>query len=153
MIARPARRNQARVGIAFGVIGSAQAVFDEACNYSKTRIQFDRPIARFQLVQNKLVWMASEITKGQLLAWRLGRMKEAGTLKHFQVSMAKRNNVWMALECCRLARDILGANGITDEYPVGRHMCNLETVNTYEGTYDIHGLILGEKITGIPAYS
>jgi glutaryl-CoA dehydrogenase len=140
--------NQARVGIAFGVIGSAQAVFDEACNYSKTRIQFDRPIARFQLVQNKLVWMASEITKGQLLAWRLGRMKEAGTLKHFHVSMAKRNNVWMALECCRLARDVLGASGITDEYQVMRHMCNLESVITYEGTHDIHGLIIGRELTG-----
>ena len=139
---------QARFGIAFGAIGSALAVFDEACNYSKTRIQFDRPIARFQLVQNKLVWMGSEITKAQLLAWRLGRMKEAGTLKHFHVSMAKRNNVWMALECCRLARDILGANGITDEYQVMRHMCNLESVITYEGTHDIHGLIIGRELTG-----
>jgi glutaryl-CoA dehydrogenase len=140
--------SQARFGIVFGAVGAALAVFDEACGYSKSRIQFDRPIARFQLVQNKLVWMASEITKAQLLAWRLGRMKEAGSLKHYHVSMAKRNNVWMALECCRLARDILGANGITDEYQVMRHMCNLESVITYEGTHDIHGLIVGRELTG-----
>ena len=112
------------------------------------RVQFKKPIAKFQLVQNKLVWMANEITKGQLLAWRLGRMKEAGTMQHFHVSMAKRNNCWMALECCRLARDILGANGITDEYQTMRHMCNLESVITYEGTHDIHGLIIGRELTG-----
>ncbi len=139
---------QARFGIAFGAVGSAQAVFDEACRYSQMRVQFGKPIARFQLVQNKLVWMANEITKGQLLAWRLGRMKEAGTMKHFHVSMAKRNNCWMALECCRLARDVLGANGITDEYQTMRHMCNLESVITYEGTHDIHGLIIGRELTG-----
>jgi glutaryl-CoA dehydrogenase len=139
---------QARYGIAFGVIGSAQAVFDEACRYSKVRIQFDRPIARFQLVQNKRVWMAAEITKAQLLCWKLGRMKDAGTMQHFHVSMAKRNCCWMALESCRLARDILGANGITDEYQVMRHMCNLESVITYEGTHDIHGLIVGRELTG-----
>jgi glutaryl-CoA dehydrogenase len=139
---------QARFGIAFGVIGSAQAVFDEACRYSKVRIQFDKPIARFQLVQNKLVWIANEITKAQLLAWRLGRMKEAGTMQHYHVSMAKRNNCWMALESCRLARDVLGANGITDEYQTMRHMCNLESVITYEGTHDIHGLIIGRELTG-----
>ena len=139
---------QARYGIAFGAVGSAQAVFDEACRYSQMRVQFKKPIARFQLVQNKLVWMANEITKGQLLAWRLGRMKEAGTMQHFHVSMAKRNNCWMALECCRLGRDILGANGITDEYQTMRHMCNLESVITYEGTHDIHGLIIGRELTG-----
>jgi glutaryl-CoA dehydrogenase len=140
--------NQARFGIAFGAVGSAMAVYDEALAYSKTRIQFDRPIARFQMVQNKLVWMVNEITKGQLLAWRLGRLKELGKLHHSHVSLAKRNNVWMALECCRLARDILGANGITDEYQCMRHMCNLESVYTYEGTHDIHMLIVGKEITG-----
>jgi glutaryl-CoA dehydrogenase len=139
---------QARFGIAFGAVGSAMAVYDEALRYSQTRIQFDRPIARFQLVQDKLVWMINEITKGQLLAWRLGQMKQAGTLKHYHVSLAKRNNVWMALESCRKARDILGANGITDEYQVMRHMCNLESVITYEGTHDIHALIVGREITG-----
>ena len=140
--------NQARFGIAFGAVGSAMAVYDEAVRYSQKRIQFDRPIARFQLVQNKLVWMVNEITKGQLLAWRLGRLKEMGKLHHSHVSLAKRNNCWMALECCRLARDVLGANGITDEYQVMRHMCNLESVITYEGTHDIHALIVGREITG-----
>ncbi len=140
--------SQARFGIAFGTVGSAMAVYDEAVRYSQTRIQFDRPIARFQLVQNKLVWMCNEITKGQLLAWRLGRLKEDGKLHHSHISLAKRNNCWMALECCRLARDILGANGITDEYQVMRDMCNLESVITYEGTHDIHGLIVGREITG-----
>ncbi|MGE0143350.1 MAG: acyl-CoA dehydrogenase family protein [Planctomycetota bacterium] len=140
--------NQARFGIAFGAVGSAMAVYDEALRYSQNRIMFDRPIAGFQLVQNKLVWMINEITKGQLLAWRLGRLKEAGRLHHSHVSLAKRNNCWMALECCRLARDVLGANGITDEYQVMRHMCNLESVITYEGTHDIHGLIVGREITG-----
>jgi glutaryl-CoA dehydrogenase len=139
---------QARYGIAFGAIGAAQAAFDEACRYSKMRVQFDKPIARFQLVQNKLVWMAAEITKAQLLCWKLGKMKEAGTMQHFHVSMAKRNSCWMALECCRLGRDILGANGITDEYQMMRHMCNLESVITYEGTHDIHGLIIGRQLTG-----
>ena len=140
--------NQARFGIAFGAVGSAMAVYDEALRYSRSRIMFDRPIARFQLVQNKLVWMVNEITKAQLLAWRLGRMKEAGTMRHAHVSLAKRNNCWMAQECCRLARDILGANGITDEYQTMRHMCNLESVITYEGTHDIHALIVGRAITG-----
>jgi glutaryl-CoA dehydrogenase len=139
---------QARYGIAFGVIGAAQAAFDEACRYSKIRVQFDKPIARFQLVQNKLVWMAAEITKAQLMCWKLGKMKDAGTMQHFHVSMAKRNSCWMALECCRLGRDILGANGITDEYQMMRHMCNLESVITYEGTHDIHGLIIGRQLTG-----
>jgi glutaryl-CoA dehydrogenase len=140
--------NQARFGIAFGAVGSAMAVYDEALRYAQNRIQFDRPIARFQLVQNKLVWMVNEITKGQLLTWRLGRLKESGRLHHTHVSLAKRNSCWMALECCRLARDILGANGITDEYQVMRHMCNLESVITYEGTHDIHALIVGREITG-----
>ncbi len=140
--------NQARFGIAFGVVGSAMAVFDEARSYSKMRIQFDRPIARFQLVQEKLVWMVSEITKAQMLCWRLGRLKEAGKLHHKHVSLAKRNNCWVALESCRKARDILGANGITDEYQVFRHMCNLESVSTYEGTHDIHMLIVGKEVTG-----
>jgi glutaryl-CoA dehydrogenase len=140
--------NQARFGIAYGAVGSAMAVYDEALRYAQNRIQFDRPIARFQLVQNKLVWMVNEITKGQLLSWRLGRLKEMGKLHHSHVSLAKRNNCWMALECCRLARDILGANGITDEYQVMRHMCNLESVITYEGTHDIHALIVGREITG-----
>ena len=140
--------NQARYGIAFGVVGSAMAVYDEALRYSKMREQFDRPIARFQLVQNKLVWMINEITKAQLLCWRLGKLKESGKLHHSQVSLAKRNNCWMALEICRKARDVLGANGITDEYQVFRHMCNLESVYTYEGTHDIHALIVGKQITG-----
>ena len=139
---------QARYGIAFGAIGAAQAAYDEACRYSKMRISFDKPIARYQLVQNKLVWMAAEITKAQLLCWKLAKMKEAGTMQHYHVSMAKRNSCWMALECCRMGRDILGANGITDEYQMMRHMCNLESVITYEGTHDIHGLIIGRQLTG-----
>ena len=139
---------QARYGIAFGAVGAGQAAFDEACRYSKMRIMFDRPIARFQLVQNKLVWMANEITKAQLMCWKLAKMKEAGTMQHYHVSMAKRNSCWMALECCRLGRDILGANGITDEYQMMRHMCNLESVITYEGTHDIHALIIGRQLTG-----
>jgi glutaryl-CoA dehydrogenase len=142
---------QARYGIAFGAVGAAQAAFDEACRYSQMRIMFDKPIARFQLVQNKLVWMANEITKAQLMCWKLGKMKEAGAMQHFHVSMAKRNSCWMALECCRLGRDILGANGITDEYQMMRHMCNLESVITYEGTHDIHTLIIGRQLTGCDA--
>jgi glutaryl-CoA dehydrogenase len=144
---------QARYGIAWGAVGAAQAVFDEACSYSKTRIQFGKPIAAFQLVQQKLTWMANEITKAQLLSVRLGRMKDAGKAKPHHVSMAKMNNVNIALECARLARDILGANGTHDEYQSGRHLCNLEAVKTYEGTHDIHVLIVGEALTGIPAYS
>lgn len=143
---------QARYGIAWGALGAAMACYDEALEYSKTRIQFDKPIAAFQLVQNKLVWMLTEITKGQLLALQLGRMKDAGTMKHYHVSLAKRNNVQIALECARMARDILGASGITDEYQCMRHMCNLESVYTYEGTHDIHTLIIGEHITGLPAF-
>jgi glutaryl-CoA dehydrogenase len=144
--------NQARYGIAWGGIGAAMACYHEALEYSKTRIQFDRPIAGFQMVQEKLAWMIREITKGQLLVLQVGRLKDAGKVKPEQVSLAKMNNVDVALQCARLARAILGANGITDEYQCGRHMCNLESVYTYEGTHDIHTLVIGEAITGIPAY-
>jgi len=145
--------NQARYGIAWGVIGSALAVFDEALEYSKTRIVFGKPIAGFQLQQRKLVWMATEITKGQLLCLQLGRMKEAGKSTPQQVSMAKMNNCYVARECAKLGREILGANGVTDEYQVGRHLCNIESVYTYEGTHDIHTLIVGQDLTGIAAFS
>jgi glutaryl-CoA dehydrogenase len=145
--------NQARYGIAWGVLGAAMACYDSALNYAKTRIQFDRPIGSFQMTQEKLVYMVTEITKGQLLCWRLGRMKDAGTLHHTQVSMAKRNNCYHALEIARLSRGILGANGILDEYPVMRHAANLESVMTYEGTHEIHTLIIGQDITGIPAFT
>jgi glutaryl-CoA dehydrogenase len=144
--------NQARYGIAWGGIGAAMACYHEALEYAKTRIQFDRPIAGFQMVQEKLAWMIREITKGQLLVLQVGRLKDAGKVKAEQVSLAKMNNVDIALQCARLARAILGANGITDEYQCGRHMCNLESVYTYEGTHDIHTLVVGEAITGIPAY-
>jgi glutaryl-CoA dehydrogenase len=145
--------NQARYGIAWGVLGAAMACYHSALEYSKKREQFGRPIGGFQLVQEKLVTMLTEITKGQLLALQLGRLKDAGKMHHTQVSLAKRNNVAMALEAARLARDILGANGISLEFPVIRHMCNLESVKTYEGTHDIHTLILGESITGLSAFS
>ena len=144
---------QARYGIAWGAMGAAQAVFDEVLQYSLSRIQFDKPIASFQLVQNKLAWMATEITKGQLLAYRLGQLRDARQMRPQHVSMAKRNNVGMALEIARVGRDVLGANGISNEYGTFRHMNNLESVNTYEGTFDIHTLIIGEDLTGIPAYS
>jgi glutaryl-CoA dehydrogenase len=144
--------NQARYGIAWGAIGAAMACYDCAVDYTKGRIQFDKPIAQFQLVQEKLAHMLTEITKAQLLAWRLGRLKDEGRLHFAQTSMAKRNNVRVALETARLARDLMGASGITLEYPVFRHMCNLESVYTYEGTDHIHALILGEYITGLPAY-
>lgn len=143
--------NQARYGIAWGVLGAAMACYHAAVEYAKDRKQFDRPIARFQLVQDKLVYMLTEITKGQLLALQLGRLKDAGKLHHAQTSLAKRNNVAIALETARLARDILGANGISLEFPVIRHMCNLEAVKTYEGTHDIHTLIVGEAMTGLSA--
>jgi glutaryl-CoA dehydrogenase len=139
---------QARYGIVWGAIGAAMACYHTALDYAKDRTQFDRPLAGFQLVQQKLVHMVTEITKGQLLAYRLGQLKDQGTLRPQQVSLAKRNNVGHALEIARLARDILGANGIVNEYPVIRHMLNLETVNTYEGTYDMHALIVGRDITG-----
>jgi glutaryl-CoA dehydrogenase len=145
--------NQARYGIAWGGIGSALAVFHEALSYAKERVVFGKPIAAFQIQQEKLVWMASEITKAQLLALRLGRLKDEGRATPAQISMGKRNNIWVARECARLAREILGANGITDEYQVGRHMCNIEAVYTYEGTHDIHTLVLGEALTGLSAFS
>jgi glutaryl-CoA dehydrogenase len=145
--------NQARYGIAWGGIGAAMACYDTALQYSQLRKQFhDQPIASRQLVQEKLVWMITEITKAQLLALQVGRLKDAGTVGHQHISMAKRNNVWMALECARMARDVLGANGIADDYPVMRHMMNLESVKTYEGTHDIHTLIIGSHITGLDAY-
>ncbi len=145
--------NQARFGISWGVIGAAMACYDEALSYTKDRVQFGgKPIASHQLVQLKLVDMLQEITKAQLLALQLGRLKEAGKVRPQQVSLAKRNNVKMALECARNARDLLGANGITDEYQSGRHMCNLESVFTYEGTDHIHTLIVGEDITGSAAF-
>jgi glutaryl-CoA dehydrogenase len=145
--------NQARYGISWGVLGAAMDCYATALSYAKTRKQFhNQPIASHQLVQEKLVWMASEIAKAQLLALHVGRLKDAGTAGHQHISMAKRNNVWMALECARMARDILGANGITGDYPIMRHMMNLETVKTYEGTHDIHTLILGQSLTGIGAY-
>jgi len=145
--------NQARFGIAWGVIGAAMACYDTALQYSQFRKQFrNQPIASHQLVQEKLVWMITEISKAQLLALQVGRLRDQEKMQHFHISMAKRNNVWMALECARLARDILGANGIADEYPVFRHMANLESVKTYEGTHDIHTLILGATITGIDAF-
>jgi glutaryl-CoA dehydrogenase len=145
--------NQARYGIAWGGLGSALALFDEALTYARNRVVFGKPIAAFQLQQEKLVWMASEITKGQLLALRLGRLKDEGKATPVQISMGKRNNVWMARECARLAREILGAIGISDEFQAGRHMANIESVYTYEGTHDIHTLILGEALTGLPAFS
>ncbi len=144
---------QARYGIAWGAVGAAQAVFESALNYAKSRIQFGKPIAAFQLIQEKLVWMLNEITKAQLLAFRLGRLKDQDRARYQQVSLAKRNNVDIALKCARIAREIHGANGILDEYPVMRHMANLESVKTYEGTHDIHTLILGEDITGFSAFS
>ncbi|HVT96619.1 MAG TPA: acyl-CoA dehydrogenase family protein [Acidobacteriaceae bacterium] len=145
--------NQARYGIAWGGIGAAMSCYDTARQYSLVRKQFrDQPIASHQLVQEKLAWMITEITKGQLLVLQVGRLKDQGKVEHQHISMAKRNNIWMALECARMARDILGANGITDDFPVMRHMMNLESVKTYEGTHDIHTLILGQSVTGIAAY-
>src|SRR5437764_7512056 len=145
---------QARYGIAWGAVGAAMRVFHTATEYAKSRIQFGgQPIASHQLVQNKLAWMITEITKAQFLALQTGRLKDQGKLKPHHVSMAKMNNVNIALECARMARDILGANGISDEYPIIRHMMNLESVKTYEGTHDIHNLIIGEAVTGIPAYN
>ena len=145
--------NQARYGIGWGAIGAAMSCYDTALQYAKTRKQFhNQPIAGHQLIQEKLVWMASEISKAQLLSLHVGRLKDAGKVGHQHISMAKRNNVWMALESARMARDILGANGITEDYPIMRHMMNLESVKTYEGTHDIHALILGQHLTGIAAY-
>jgi glutaryl-CoA dehydrogenase len=143
--------NQARYGIVWGATGAAMACYETALDYALHRVQFDRPIAGFQLVQQKLVDMITEITKSQLLAHRLGRLKDEGKIRAQQVSLAKRNNVAQALHIARLARDVLGANGIVNEYPVIRHMLNLETVNTYEGTYDMHTLIVGRDLTGLDA--
>ncbi len=144
--------NQARYGIAWGAIGSAMACYDTALSYAGSRIQFGKPISSFQITQEKLVVMLTEITKAQLLCLQLGRMKDKGTMRFQQVSMAKRNNVAVALEIARAAREVLGANGILDEYPVMRHSANLESVKTYEGTHEMHTLIIGEDITGIGAF-
>jgi glutaryl-CoA dehydrogenase len=143
--------NQARYGIAWGAIGAAMACYDEALSYAKNRVQFERAIAGYQIQQVRLVEMLAEITKAQLLTLQLGRLKDRGALHHAQVSLAKRNNVNMACEIAREARRLLGANGILVEYQSMRHMANLESVYTYEGTHDIHGLIIGEEITGLSA--
>jgi glutaryl-CoA dehydrogenase len=145
--------DQARYGIAWGALGAAMACYDTALRYAKSRIQFGKPIAAFQLTQEKLVHMLSEITKAQLLCIQLGRLKESGKVRPEQISMAKRNNVYHALEIARMAREILGANGILGEYPVMRHAANLESVKTYEGTHEMHTLIIGEDITGIPSFT
>jgi glutaryl-CoA dehydrogenase len=145
--------NQARYGIAWGAVGAAMACYDCALQYSLLRKQFrDQPIASHQLVQEKLAWMISEISKAQLLALQVGRLKDKDKAQPQHISMAKRNNVWMALECARMSRDILGANGVADEYPLMRHMMNLESVKTYEGTHDIHTLIIGQSVTGVDAF-
>ncbi len=145
--------DQARYGISWGGIGSAMECYNTALEYAKGRIQFaGQPIACHQLVQEKLTWMISEITKAQFLAYQLGKLKDAGRIKSHHISLAKRNNVWVARESAKLAREILGANGIVDDYPVIRHMLNIESVYTYEGTHDIHGLVIGAEITGIPAF-
>ena len=145
--------NQARYGIAWGVIGAAMACYDEARQYAMSRVQFDRPIGGFQLIQAKLARMLTEITKAQLLAFRLARLNDAGTARHYHISMAKMNNVEVALDAARTTRDILGGVGILDEHQCFRHMCNLESVKTYEGTHDVHLLILGEQITGMSAFA
>ena len=144
---------QARYGIAWGAIGSAIATFSAALDYAKSRIQFgDRPIAAQQIIQQRLVWMYNEIVKGQLLVLQLGRMKDAGTTSHEAVSLAKRNNVWVARECAKLAREIHVANGIVNEYPIMRHLMNIESVYTYEGTHDMHTLAIGAYLTGIRSF-
>jgi len=144
--------NQARYGIAWGVVGSMMACYDSALSYSKSRVQFSRPVAGYQLTQQKLVNMLTEITKSQLLNIQLGRLKDSGKLRFQQVSLAKRNNCEIALNIARNAREILGANGILSEYPIMRHAANLESVKTYEGTHEMHTLIVGEDITGIAAF-
>jgi len=144
--------NQARYGIAWGAVGAAMACYDWSLQYAQQRVQFAKPIASFQLVQQKLVWMLTEITKAQFLCLQLGRLKDAGKVRAQQVSMAKMNNVQMALDTARLARDILGAAGIVDEHPVIRHMLNLESVYTYEGTHEVHTLVLGKAFTGLDAF-
>jgi glutaryl-CoA dehydrogenase len=145
--------NQARYGIAWGAVGAAMACYEEALSYGKNRVQFERPIAGYQIQQLRLVEMLTEITKAQLLVVQLGRIKDRGELHHAQVSMAKRNNVSMACDVAREARRLLGANGILVEYQSMRHMANMESVYTYEGTHDIHSLIIGEDITGLSAIS
>jgi glutaryl-CoA dehydrogenase len=145
--------SQARFGIGWGVIGAAMDCYETARSYSVLRKQFDdKPIASHQLVQEKLADMITGITLAQLLALQAGRLKDAGKIEPWHISMLKRNNVRMALECARLSRDLLGANGIMDEYPIMRHLCNLETVKTYEGTDHIHTLVIGERVTGVAAY-
>ena len=144
--------NQARYGIGWGAIGSAMAVYEASVKYSKERIQFNKPIGSYQLIQEKLVWMLTEITKGQLLAFHVGKCKDENNVTPQQISMLKRNNTWVARECAKLAREIHGANGISGEYPIMRHLMNMESVYTYEGTYDMHTLVLGEDITGISAF-
>jgi glutaryl-CoA dehydrogenase len=142
----------ARFGIAWGVLGALEAVYTEAVEFAKSRSTFGEPIAKKQLVQAKLAEMLADHTEGLLLAWRLARLKDEGKLKPAQVSLAKRQNVWKALKAARLARDILGGSGITLEYHAIRHMLNLETVYTYEGTHDIHTLVLGREATGLSAF-
>lgn len=144
--------NQARYGIAWGAVGAAMAVYESSVEYAKSRVQFGRPIAQFQLTQEKLVYMLTEITKAQLVNFHLGKLKDSDHARPQHISFAKRNNVEIALNCARLAREIHGANGILDEYPVMRHAANLESVKTYEGTHEIHTLILGQDITGMPAF-
>jgi glutaryl-CoA dehydrogenase len=144
---------QARFGIGWGVIGAAMDCYETARSYTVARTQFDgKPLAGHQLVQEKLASMITEITKAQLLALHCGRLKDSGRLDSAHISMLKRNNVTIALDCARTSRDLLGANGITGEYPIMRHLCNLETVRTYEGTDHIHTLVIGERVTGIPAW-
>ncbi|MBK7258164.1 MAG: acyl-CoA dehydrogenase family protein [Ignavibacteriae bacterium] len=145
--------SQARYGIAWGAIGAAMACYHSALTYAQSRVQFSKPIAGYQLTQAKLVEMLNEITKAQLLCVQLGRLKDAGTVRFQQISLAKRNNVYHALQIAREARSILGANGILDEYPVMRHAANLESVITYEGTHEMHTLIVGEDITGMAAFT
>jgi glutaryl-CoA dehydrogenase len=146
--------SQARYGIGWGCIGAAMDCYETARQYTMLRKQFaDRALASHQLVQGELAWMITEISKAQLLALQAARLRAQGRLKYFHISMLKRNNAWMALEVARRARDLLGANGITDEYPIFRHMANLETVKTYEGTDNIHALVIGQKVTGLAAFS
>ena len=144
---------QARFGIAFGAVGAMQACYDEALHYVRDRPQFGKPLAGFQLVQQKLAYMVTEITKAQLLNLQLGRLKEAGKMRPQHVSLAKRNNCYEAREIARMARDMLGANGVTVDYQCGRHMLNIESIFTYEGTHDIHTLVIGNDVTGISAFS
>ena len=144
--------DSARYGIIWGAMGAAISCYETALEYAKERVQFSKPIAGYQLVQAKLVRMITEITKGQLLAYHIGRLRDEGNGEFADVSMGKMNNVGVALEIARTARDILGASGITSEYPVIRHMLNLESVVTYEGTEDIHRLIIGKEITGLAAF-